>query len=71
MPSPFTKSADSAIALATSQGRSASSADYLADNMGKAPVLMIPARRGIDNAEERTRSAGTMGSIIQRPGALC
>ena len=35
--------ADSADeSLATSQERSASSADYLADNMGKAPVLMIP-----------------------------
>ena len=60
--------ADSADeSLATSQERSASSADYLADNMGKAPVLMIPCIAGrIDNAEGANASAqaGTMGSII-------
>ena len=53
--------------LASSQERSASSADYLADNMGKAPVLMIPCIAGrIDNAEGANASAqaGTMGSII-------
>ena len=59
---------DSADAsLATSQERSASSADYLAENMGKAPVLMIPCIAGrIDNAEGANASAqaGTMGSII-------
>ena len=59
---------DSADAsLANSQERSASSADYLADNMGKAPVLMIPCIEGrIDNAEGANASAqaGTMGSII-------
>ena len=59
---------DSADAsLANSQERSASSADYLADNMGKAPVLMIPCIAGrIDNAEGANASAqaGTMGSII-------
>jgi nitroreductase len=59
---------DSADAsLATSQVRSASSADYLAENMGKAPVLMIPCIAGrIDNAEGANASAqaGTMGSII-------
>ena len=59
---------DSADAsLANSQERSASSADYLADNMGKAPVLMIPCIAGrIDNAEGANTSAqaGTMGSII-------
>ena len=59
---------DSADAsLANSQERSASSADYLADNMGKAPALMIPCIAGrIDNAEGANASAqaGTMGSII-------
>ena len=53
--------------LADSQERSASSADYLADNMGKAPVLMIPCIAGrIDNAAGANVSAqaGTMGSII-------
>jgi nitroreductase len=59
---------DSADAsLANSQERSASSADYLADNMGKAPVLMIPCIAGrIDNAEGANASAqaGSMGSII-------
>ena len=59
---------DSADAsLANSQERSASSADYLADNMGKAPVLMIPCIAGrIDNADGANASAqaGTMGSII-------
>lgn len=59
---------DSADAsLADSQERSASSADYLADNMGKAPVLMIPCIAGrIDNAEGANASAqaGIMGSII-------
>lgn len=53
--------------LATSQERSASSADYLAENMGKAPVLMIPCIAGrIDNPEGANASAqaGTMGSII-------
>ena len=54
-------------ALTDSQERSAASADYLADNMGKAPVLMIPCIAGrIDNAEGANASAqaGTMGSII-------
>ena len=59
---------DSADAsLANSQERSASSAAYLADNMGKAPVLMIPCIAGrIDNADGANASAqaGTMGSII-------
>lgn len=59
---------DSADAsLANSQERSASSADYLAENMGKAPVLMIPCIAGrIDNAEGANASAqaGIMGSII-------
>ena len=59
---------DSADAsLANSQERSASSADYLADNMGKAPVLMIPCIAGrIDNVDGANASAqaGTMGSII-------
>ncbi len=53
--------------LATSQQRSASSADYLAENMGKAPVLMIPCIAGrIDNVHGANASAqaGTMGSII-------
>jgi nitroreductase len=54
-------------ALSGSQERSASSADYLADNMAKAPVLMIPCIEGrIDNADGANASAqaGTMGSII-------
>ena len=59
---------DSADAsLANSQERSASSADYLADNMGKAPVLMIPCIAGrIDNVDGANASAqaGTMGSLI-------
>jgi len=53
--------------LSSSQQRSASSADYLAENMGKAPVLMIPCIAGrIDNPEGANVSAqaGTMGSII-------
>ena len=54
-------------ALSNSQERSASSADYLAENMAKAPVLMIPCIEGrIDNADGANASAqaGTMGSII-------
>ncbi len=53
--------------LTNSQERSASSADYLAEHMGQAPVLMIPCIAGrIDNPEGANVSAqaGTMGSII-------
>lgn len=42
--------------LTSSQQRSASSADYLADNMGRAPVLLIPCIAG------RTDSPG-MGNV--------
>ena len=52
--------------LSSSQERSASSADYLAENMAKAPVLMIPCIEGrVDNADGANASAqaGTMGSI--------
>ena len=53
--------------LTESQDRSASSADYLADNMGRAPVLMIPCIAGrTDNEAGNNVSAqsGTFGSII-------
>ena len=55
------------MSAVNSQERSASSADYLAENMAKAPVLMIPCIEGrIDNADGANASAqaGTMGSII-------
>ena len=53
--------------LTASQGRSAASADYLADNMGQAPVLMIPCIAGrTDNAEGAMAFAQTavLGSVI-------
>ena len=53
--------------LAASQARSAASADYLADNMGRAPVLMIPCIAGrTDNAEGAMAFAQTavLGSVI-------
>lgn len=53
--------------LTASQTRSASSADYLADNMGRVPVLMIPCIAGrTDTAETSSTSmqAGVFGSII-------
>ncbi len=53
--------------LTESQGRSASSADYLGDNMWRAPVLMIPCVAGrTDNAAggNVVAQSGTFGSII-------
>ena len=61
-------------ALSNSQKRSASSADYLAENMAKAPVLMIPCIEGrIDNAEgamQAHRRAPWVPSFQPR-GVLC
>ncbi len=54
-------------ALTASQDRSASSADYLADNMGRAPVLMIPCIAGRTDRPESNNliaQTGTYGSII-------
>lgn len=54
--------------LIESQERSTSSAEYLAANMGKAPVLMIPCIVGRTDAEGMAggnmANAGTYGSII-------
>ena len=53
--------------LTASQARSAASADYLADNMGQAPVLMIPRIAGrTDNPEGAMAFAQTavLGSVI-------
>ncbi|HEY5646132.1 MAG TPA: nitroreductase family protein [Pseudomonadales bacterium] len=53
--------------LTASQRRSASSADFLAENMGRAPVLMIPCIAGrTDNAAGANIIAqtGTLGSVI-------
>ena len=53
--------------LTASQTRSASSADYLAENMAKAPVLMIPCIAGRTDAPETNNllaQASTYGSII-------
>ena len=53
--------------LLDSQERSASSADYLADHMGDAPVLMIPCIAGRLDAPEMNNllaQAATYGSII-------
>ena len=50
-----------------SQTRSAASADYLADNMGRAPVLMIPCITGRTDNEDGANiiaQTGTLGSII-------
>ena len=53
--------------LTQSQQRSASSADYLADHMAQAPVLMIPCIAGRTDTEagaEIISQTGTLGSII-------
>ena len=53
--------------VTASQTRSAASADYLADNMGQAPVLMIPCIAGrTDNPEGAMAFAQTavLGSVI-------
>jgi nitroreductase len=53
--------------LKASQARSASSAEFLADNIGRAPVLLIPCTAGrIDNKEGATAlvQSAVMGSII-------
>ncbi|MCY3794607.1 MAG: nitroreductase family protein [Gammaproteobacteria bacterium] len=53
--------------LTASQARSAASADHLADNMGQAPVLMIPCIAGrTDNPEGAMAFAQTavLGSVI-------
>ena len=54
--------------LISSQERSTSSAEYLAANMGRAPVLMIPCIAGRTDAEGvisgNMGNAGTYGSII-------
>jgi nitroreductase len=53
--------------LTASQTRSASSADFLADNMGKAPVLMIPCIAGRTDNEAGANvlsQTATLGSVI-------
>ncbi|MEM7219510.1 MAG: nitroreductase family protein [Pseudomonadota bacterium] len=53
--------------LLASQERSTSSAEYLADNMGRAPVLMIPCISGRSDGAAGASvmaQAGTLGSII-------
>lgn len=54
--------------LISSQERSTSSAEYLAANMGRAPVLMIPCIVGRTDADGviagNMANAGTYGSII-------
>ena len=53
--------------LTNSQERSASSADYLGENMGKVPVMMIPCIAGrTDNAESNNvlAQSALYGSII-------
>ncbi len=53
--------------LTDSQTRSASSADYLAENMGKAPVLFIPCIAGRTDNESGMNAlaqTGTLGSVI-------
>lgn len=53
--------------LTDSQTRSASSADYLAENMGKAPALLIPCIAGRTDSPETSNiiaQTGTLGSII-------
>ena len=56
--------------LKESQARSASSADFLADNMGKVPAMFIPCIAGRTDTPETSNiiaQTGTLGSII--PGA--
>lgn len=52
--------------LTSSQTRSASSADYLAENMGKAPVLMIPCIAGRTDTDDHSAltHASVLGSIV-------
>ena len=53
--------------LIQSQARSASSADYLAENMKRAPVLFIPCIAGRTDSVETSNiiaQTGTLGSII-------
>lgn len=53
--------------LTDSQTRSASSADYLGENMGRAPVLFIPCIAGRTDNEEGMNvlsQTATLGSII-------
>ena len=53
--------------LVASQARSAASADYLAENMGRAPVLMIPCIAGRTDNEAGANiiaQTGTLGSVI-------
>jgi len=53
--------------LIESQARSASSADYLAENMGQVPALLIPCIAGRTDSEATSNiiaQTGTLGSII-------
>ena len=53
--------------LIESQARSASSADYLAENMGRVPALLIPCIAGRTDSEATSNiiaQTGTLGSII-------
>lgn len=55
------------MSLTESQSRSASSADFLAENMGRAPVLFIPCIAGRTDSPETSNiiaQTGTLGSII-------
>jgi nitroreductase len=54
-------------ALTASQSRSASSADYLAANLGRVPVLLIPCIAGRSDRPETSNAlvqTATLGSII-------
>lgn len=53
-------------ALTSSQNRSAASADYLAENMGRVPAMLIPCIAGRTDGENNNIIAqtGTLGSII-------
>lgn len=53
--------------LKSSQTRSAASADYLAENMGKVPAMLIPCIAGRTDTPETSNiiaQTGTLGSII-------
>lgn len=54
-------------ALTSSQSRSADSADFLADNMGRVPAMMIPCIAGRTDAPASSNiiaQTGSLGSII-------
>ena len=60
--------------LTSSQTRSASSADYLADHMGDAPVLMIPCIAGRTDNEAGMNILSQTATLVlsfRRLGTLC